>query len=600
MKRLQSALLGAILLISSCEKAEGEMGEKLNPVSSDDQQVDLGDDSYDYGDQVRARGNSLYIMDEDIKFHVVIDKSLHPFILDYLENTDRSHSFFYSLDNQLNEFRFLTKESNVTDSNDYGSYYLTPDFYNAVNDTNIPLGKVNRNFIDPDFVLYAESETHLKKLINKEKYKNIKDKKTLEFLKWTQKQSVERKHYRGDESRDFVKSIIFYKQDFSDEVKRMRVYREKRLYKDLLIRTKKSASLESFETIVFDLSGTPNLYVKMERTVDMASLESGFFVEVVNPINGELIFTDSATSSLLSGASTINYSQAEQTLSLFCDSATINISGKEIMVGPYEKQSLLGWNSHPKTIRETLSGAYLLNGLAYMVYGGHLNDIVSENYEYKNIISGTFSECFNDDFLNTVSSYGVRVTNLSVSYVVNKELCEELSIPQTMKDRKEMMWVLAAGNDGGYITEENNYYCPSGRVTGERNTIVVNTDKSLYSNTGPDFVDITTNDESTSLAAVRVTNLFEKIARKYPDLTNEQIRMAILISSDKNSYRSTRSQGDLNEDKAIEAARLINEEYLYGLELYSELNKENCGWRSSYGCKRKMKREFERFEKYDF
>lgn len=197
---------------------------------------------------------------------------------------------------------------------------------------------------------------------------------------------------------------------------------------------------------------------------------------------------------------------------------------------------------------------------------------VSENTSVSIIPTSSY-EYTNDrmeDLYRIVRQSGARVINLSAMLLIDGKHSCPLNDTRLSIDA---LWVLAAGNDGLENPEDG---CEQNLKPLHRKLVVAaNIEDGLeleyYSDFGTEYADLSASGvaydmhgertEGTSFASPKVSNTVATIVNRYgSNLTNQLIRMAILLSVDVDVYSpmATRSGGRLNKENALAAAGYMN------------------------------------------
>jgi subtilisin family serine protease len=137
------------------------------------------------------------------------------------------------------------------------------------------------------------------------------------------------------------------------------------------------------------------------------------------------------------------------------------------------------------------------------------------------------------------------------------------------------LWIFAAGNEGYKSSTQTRLICPQNSVPRTKKIIVGAIDSSgnaaAYSNPVKSYIDIYApgnacpenvadcpGGEGTSFAAPKVSAIAAKIAKVYPQLSNDEIRVAILITANETTDLPALSHGVLDGDRAMKYASALS------------------------------------------
>ena len=168
-----------------------------------------------------------------------------------------------------------------------------------------------------------------------------------------------------------------------------------------------------------------------------------------------------------------------------------------------------------------------------------LADLLSADESLKVAAMGP-KECARGAYKDLAPNLLPRVINYSTGESLSAKVCAE-TYP-ALKDPKSL-WVFAAGNEGfRERTDAPKNICPQSSVPKALSIIVGALDEegyvAKYSNQVEGYIDIYAHgvarfaSKGTSFAAPKVASVAAKIAKEWPQLTNEQIRMVILLTAD--------------------------------------------------------------------
>ncbi len=244
-----------------------------------------------------------------------------------------------------------------------------------------------------------------------------------------------------------------------------------------------------------------------------------------------------------------------------------------ILRGPRSPDSFYGWTDGS----QSLSGREYVNKLSLPLdqffLGEHSLDVAGElaQGEPVGIIPLGISACLKPraahDWWPSFIESGTRVINLSVRNRDDEPTCREWIRQHPIEsDRESVLWVVAAGNQG--VDGPNG--CPQ-YLSGRPNIIVVGASQRgrvhPNSNYGESLVDIFANGKTfdgmawgTSFAAPKVAKVAAVIFARFPDLTVEQVKAAILLSVEWPWRKlESRTGGVLDASSALDLAELINQ-----------------------------------------
>ena len=140
--------------------------------------------------------------------------------------------------------------------------------------------------------------------------------------------------------------------------------------------------------------------------------------------------------------------------------------------------------------------------------------------------------------------------------LTTNEICQNSSFKKWIDSDKSKLFVLAAGNMPNEMNPINKY-CPQ-NLANTQNTILVS-QQGLTA--GVNYSDIFVNqngETGSSFSAAKLSGVAAKIHSDYPQLSTAEIRMAILVSGDFQTYFKVRSHSVLNIDRAILAAKYLS------------------------------------------
>lgn len=247
--------------------------------------------------------------------------------------------------------------------------------------------------------------------------------------------------------------------------------------------------------------------------------------------------------------------------------------------GPHVESSYFGWTEYDGDWQTFWRERIFYNaaGLPYAMKGQGGSEhnlrvselIVSGALEHIGIVPIDGRDCLNGNidkaFSNVKEHGGVRVVNLSITDFQDREVCERHFEGHPLNIDTDMLWVIAAGNDG---TQGSNA-CPQ-HFSGRKNVLVVGASRNGFmdhqSNYGANYVDIAalgtqlnSSMWGTSFAAPRVSQVAARIFHNYPEMSAAQVRLSILLGADiASSYFAARSRGELNEKRALMYAELLH------------------------------------------
>lgn len=177
----------------------------------------------------------------------------------------------------------------------------------------------------------------------------------------------------------------------------------------------------------------------------------------------------------------------------------------------------------------------------------------------------------NQQIFSSLKKNGVRIVNNSSGMLLDKSECEK---EYKNYSTSFFLFINAAGNDHDRTNNSFNKNCPIIVLPSKKQIVVGSFDEpgkpSEWSNLNPTFVDIladgyfsfeseTKKEHGTSFSAPRVTHTAALIQMKYPNLSNDQIRLSILMSATYNKDYPVKSRGHLNQDDALIFADKLNQ-----------------------------------------
>jgi len=278
--------------------------------------------------------------------------------------------------------------------------------------------------------------------------------------------------------------------------------------------------------------------------------------------------------------------------------------GEFLVYGPDIESSYFGWNKESHRRGEFWNGRVYSNLLDLNKSTDNLASHAAEvSYALGNkrdigIIPLSTSSCLNSDkthfWWQNFKDSGAKVINLSATSFEDPKKCREyLNNHPIFTDAESALWIVAGGN----ARETSRLGCPQS-LAGKENVLVVGamtgTSVSKVSNFGEEFVDIFARGQNrgmgegvTSFAAPRVSRVAALLADSYPELTPYELKLILLLSAKSNKWNPlpSRSLGELDEEKAIEIAKLIKSN---GWNLERSLAQAYCG--NSKSCREKDRR----------
>lgn len=231
----------------------------------------------------------------------------------------------------------------------------------------------------------------------------------------------------------------------------------------------------------------------------------------------------------------------------------------------YGNASLLGWLKnaggqwHLKSFFEGLYAPWSAYDPKHS--SAVLQDLIHGPADNIAAIPLSYKSLLQQDFNQVMEQSQARIAVLAATLPVHKDACESWlgSLPANT------LWIVSAGNDG---MENPSFRCPQhSRQSGQ--VIVVaglRGDRlSLLSDFGSSYADIAADEQGpggtrgTSFSAPKVARTAALIQQQFPDLSAEEIRLAILLGAnfDPNHVLPVRSGGALDHERAIRLAGLI-------------------------------------------
>ncbi|MBI4404644.1 MAG: S8 family serine peptidase [Deltaproteobacteria bacterium] len=254
--------------------------------------------------------------------------------------------------------------------------------------------------------------------------------------------------------------------------------------------------------------------------------------------------------------------------------------------GASPNQSLFGWLSVPtqngKLNPRFLSGTVGLTEtgvrLPMVPFADHAlkvaRNILGADGDVKIIPIGS-EDCsdYGGLWLPQIKSHSTaKILNWSSTGHYSKQACAHSPFGEQIRNNPSILYVVAAGNDGLNGDATAIHYCPQA-LTGTTNLVVVASGGPWAihhnSNYGVNYADIVADGshagtgpqtQATSFATPQVARVAAQLAFKYPSLSVQQIRNAILFSVDIHggwhglSPLPVRSGGVLNPDNAAKFA----------------------------------------------
>lgn len=359
-----------------------------------------------------------------------------------------------------------------------------------------------------------------------------------------------------------------------------------------------------------DSSNSPNLVYQIEISPEEDSGDLVQKVEIFTHAGGKLLssqkklYAQFKQELLLRDASS-REQNAKSSIVLceagFSPSAMINYDSSKFHVGPHTQSSFWGWLKNDiaeLTLAEQLSGFKQLSEInsPYVDGGANLSkhalsdSLLATQRSSLRIIPISIDQCFAsyDKWKNNVRPFA-RVVNVSASLWYDFASCEQNNwFRQSIASANQsFLWVLSAGNQAhAHLNPKNVFSCPQS-LSSRQNIIVVSAKNSgddsiaSYTNFGQYYADIFAdgtgffpNEVGTSFAAPRVSRVAALLAERFPFLSIEQIRAAILlgaripyvVSDDDDSklfahFMPARSGGILDETFALRTAEYIAQFY---------------------------------------
>lgn len=202
-----------------------------------------------------------------------------------------------------------------------------------------------------------------------------------------------------------------------------------------------------------------------------------------------------------------------------------------------------------------------------------LEQIVGEGTSGIRVAPMRTFECERHTMLRSDIQEPPRIINYSSIEYRATESCSA-SYPQLAST--PFLWVAGAGNNALRDKERSQMSCPQNGIPRKRRIIVGAVDfkgnVESYSNQNGDYVDIYApgkacrpgkicdkGTDGTSFASPRVAHVAAKIVKLYPELSNEQVRMAILLGADESYNLPALSRGLLREKESLAFAKSILE-----------------------------------------
>lgn len=248
--------------------------------------------------------------------------------------------------------------------------------------------------------------------------------------------------------------------------------------------------------------------------------------------------------------------------------------------GPNTKGSYYGWADYngnwqtywrERTYYNNAGLPYVMKGQGGSEHNLRVSElIVSGVSEHIGIVPIDGRDCLNGAIHNTFENAkqhgGVRVVNLSITDFQDRDVCTENFENHPLMTDADVLWVIAAGNDG----TKGSLACPQ-YFSGRKNVLIVGASRNGYmdhqSNYGEDYVDITTLGTQmnssvwgTSFAAPRVSQVAARLFHQYPEMSAEQVRLSIILGATVSGPQfPARSRGELHEGRAMMYARLLSD-----------------------------------------
>lgn len=245
------------------------------------------------------------------------------------------------------------------------------------------------------------------------------------------------------------------------------------------------------------------------------------------------------------------------------------------------QESFYGWLNKTTDQSQYYSGLVNLNqyGTGFSRAAKHTESV----YKYMrdvNIAPISIGSCLGnfESWAANVLTNNFKVINYAYYDTYDAKSCmahHQWSKIQKTSESKKMLWVFSAGNDKSYIDPKKAAICPQNIATKNVNTIIVGSDPKFggVTNKGNNYVDLFIDAPTTSQASAVVSSNAANILKRYPALSIEDVKRAILASV-KDRGLSSRTGGFLDREKAFKAAKIINKDR--SINNFELLEKVHC------------------------
>ena len=257
---------------------------------------------------------------------------------------------------------------------------------------------------------------------------------------------------------------------------------------------------------------------------------------------------------------------------------------KQVAFGPFRQQSFFGWMSGAG-LNDFYSGLMVFSESGFRDYsdladpiflvdkkagahGRHVFKELTNTPVPLRILPLGAAECRSQVLLKQkeLESFLPKILNYSTGQSLGPNECQRLN---PLLGETPFLWVFAAGNEGFRSRKDGmKLICPQNSVPTSHSIVVgalgVDGRIASYSNAIETHVDIFASGQSmaqqsgTSFAAPKVSQVAAIIAKKYPRMDVESIRLSVLIGAKLQDGLPCKSRGVLNLEGALYIANALD------------------------------------------
>ncbi len=215
-------------------------------------------------------------------------------------------------------------------------------------------------------------------------------------------------------------------------------------------------------------------------------------------------------------------------------------------IGPHQDSAFYGWFTTSDNRPYFYGKTTTLLGEEAIGNAGHsaiVSTLASDGFT-KRLLPMAVTSLQSDDFLKVLNRIDQPkiAANISFAFTFTPEICRKSALAHTIQlSQGRVLWTIGAGNSGSEIDQHSLPFCP--QALEEKNLLIVaatngNQSLSRASSFGENYADLAANgcgllsqscnDGATSFASPRVARIAADLIEKFPSLSIEQIKLALI------------------------------------------------------------------------